>query len=271
MNANQYRNGQTIRETALKDGKPHGVERVWHRNGVLAEETPFEDGQIHGLCRRWAEDGRLLGDFRMEHGSGLVRRWYANGQLATEIQTVGGAMSGRTRNWLRDGTLVAVTYYVDNAPVTREQYETAANGDPGLARYADAEVDPFDHRDTLDFEKMDHAQHVQELLNTARKEDALAWLNSGSARQIGDSADTSTLKELVGDILKAGAAQVVVARIYSDKAGKEFCDHLVVVLPDGTSPRGAIRRACTALVRRTGGVLFPINDIGENHLTLLSA
>jgi hypothetical protein len=269
MNANQYRNGQTIRETAY--GQPRGVERVWHRNGILAEETPFEDGQMHGLCRRWAEDGRLLGEFRMEQGSGLVRRWYGNGRLASEIQTVRGAMTGRARHWLRDGTLFRVAYYLDHAAVTREQYEAATAKDAALTRYADADVDPFDDSKTLDFEKADHAQFVDELLNASRTENASAWLGSGSARQIGDSADIATLKNRVGDILKAGATNVVAVRIYSDKAGKEFCDHLVIVLPEDRSLRGVVREPCCALLKITGGSILPKTYLGERHLVLVSA
>ena len=149
---------------------------------------------------------------------------------------------------------------------------TAALGlSPALAQQGVTDIDPFDHSDTLDFEKTDHAQFVEELLGAARAEDTLVWLNSGSVRQIGDSADTSALKNLVGDILTVGATQVVAARIYSDKAGKEFCDHLVVALPDGTSHRTAVRRAFDVLSQTTGGALLPIHDIGEHHLALLSA
>lgn len=269
MNDNRYRNGQTIRETAYRES--HGVEQVWHRNGVLAEETPFEDGLVHGLCRRWAEDGTLLGEFRMEHGTGLQRRWYGNGRLASEIQTVRGAMTGRTRNWLRDGTLFRVAYYLDNAPVAQEQYEAAAAKDAALARYADADVDPFDDSNALDFEKADHAQYVEELLNSGRTEDALVWLNSSSARQMGDSDDTSALKNKVGDIPKAGATNVVAARIYSDKAGKEYCDHLVIGLPEDTTSRAVVREVCRALLKATGGAILPKADLGELHLVLMSA
>ena len=81
----------------------------------------------------------------------------------------------------------------------------------------------------------------------------------------------ATLKNRVGGLLKAGATNVVAARIYSDKAGKEYCDHLVIGLPEDTTSRAVVREGCRALLKATGGAIQPKADLGERHLALVSA
>ena len=101
-----YRNGQLREEAPLRKGRMHGTVRTWHKNGVLASEEPYRAGLLHGVCRQWDEAGRLLGKFKMVHGTGIQRTWHDNGRMQLEVSTVRGEFSGRNRLWLRDGTLI---------------------------------------------------------------------------------------------------------------------------------------------------------------------
>ncbi|PYJ97163.1 MAG: hypothetical protein DME23_16905, partial [Verrucomicrobia bacterium] len=64
-----YRNGQLREEAPWRKGRMHGTVRTWHKNGVLASEEPHRAGLLHGVCRQWNESGRLLGKYRMVHGT----------------------------------------------------------------------------------------------------------------------------------------------------------------------------------------------------------
>jgi antitoxin component YwqK of YwqJK toxin-antitoxin module len=65
-----YRNGQLRERVPVRNGRRHGVVRVWHKNGVLANEERYQNGLLHGVCRQWNEAGRLLGEYRMDRGTG---------------------------------------------------------------------------------------------------------------------------------------------------------------------------------------------------------
>jgi len=60
----------------LRKGRRHGTVRTWHKNGVLASEEPYRAGLLHGVCRQWDETGKLLGKYRLIHGTGIQRAWH---------------------------------------------------------------------------------------------------------------------------------------------------------------------------------------------------
>ena len=72
----------------MRNGRRHGVVRVWHKNGVLASEECYQNGLLHGVCRQWSLAGRLLGKYRMVHGTGVQRVWHENARLQLEFSTV---------------------------------------------------------------------------------------------------------------------------------------------------------------------------------------
>ena len=71
-----YRNGQLREEVPLRKGRRHGTVRTWHKNGALASEEPYRAGLLHGVCRQWDETGKLLGKYRLIHGTGIQRAWH---------------------------------------------------------------------------------------------------------------------------------------------------------------------------------------------------
>jgi len=244
--------------------------RTWHKNGVLASEEPYQGGLLHGLCRQWDEAGRLLGKYRMVHGTGIQRAWHDNGQLQIEVSTVRGEFCGRNRIWLRDGTLLSERFYVHGRVVTAEEYRRAAAKDRRLPRLR-AKPAKLPARNGP-VQKRIHRNFVAWLLQKPNHLEALRWLrkktNDDTARALGRFKRESDALRFVKGLYHAGGREVVVPDIYSNSAGDQFSDCLLVRLPADVVRREAVRAACTQLRTRRLGAVEPDKDIGETHLYL---
>ena len=270
----RYRNGQVSEEQPQLNGRLHGVLRRWHKNGVLALEQPHEHGLTHGICRQWNEDGKLLGAFKIKHGTGVHRHWHHNGQLQSEVSTVHGELTGRHRSWLPDGTLVLEQYYLNNVAVDRQKYEAGRLKDPCLPRYDDKKMQPVAPASTaLDLHT--HQLFVESLLQKPNQAEATAWLASRKSKKcqtlLGDFKSERKAFALVQRLYAAGAVSVTAVDLYSNGKGDSFCDRLVVELPKDAKRRAAIRQACQSLRSADEGAVSPKSDLGENHLNLLLA
>jgi hypothetical protein len=266
-----YRNGQLQEEQPRLNGRIHGVLRRWHKNGVLALEQPHEHGVPHGVCRQWGEDGKLLGSFKIKHGTGIHRHWHDDGCLQSEVSTVDGALTGRHRSWLPDGTLVFEQHYLNNVPVDRHDYEAARLKDPCLPGYRDKKVQPVAAGPELDLRA--HRLFVERLLQKPNQTDARALLTSRKTRtqrtQLGGFKSDRKPVEFIKRLYAAGAVSVTAVDLYSNDRGESFCDRLVVELPKARSERDAVRNICGALCLKRKASLSPKRDLGETHLCLL--
>jgi hypothetical protein len=265
-----YRNGQLQEEVPLRAGLRHGVARTWHKNGTLASEEPYQNGLPHGVCRQWDETGRLLGSYRMARGTGIQRAWHDNGQLQMEVSTVRGEFCGRNRIWLRDGTLLSERFYLQGRIVGAGEYRHAAATDKTLPRFrgAPAKVPPK-IRST---QKHIYQVFIKSLLEKPRRSEAKAWFqrNGGQtvAHSLGRFKRERDATRFIERLYNAGAAKVVAPDIYSNKAGDQFADCLLVRLPKDRAKRRAVRRICEQLHRRDLGAMKPNADIEETHLYL---
>src|ERR1041385_7240318 len=87
----------TMEKGLNKDGLPHGEYRTWHDNGVIHSETFYVDGKEHGTAKQYDSDGKLIGTYKMDHGTG-VDLWYLTlGVLSEERHYSDGAMEGFER------------------------------------------------------------------------------------------------------------------------------------------------------------------------------
>jgi MORN repeat protein len=270
-----YRSGQLREKVPLRKGRMHGTVRTWHKNGLLASEEPYRAGLLHGVCRQWNEAGKLLGKYRMVHGTGIQRAWHDNGRLQLEISTVHGEFSGRNRIWLRDGTLLSERFYLNGRAVSADMYREAAANDKALPKFRGkpAKVPPNDHAT----ERRIHRLFVGSVLHKRDRSEARRWLQTQNGDQTGRSlgrfkpardAARSETGRFVNELYSAGATAVIVPDIYRDKAGKQYADSLVVRLPRNAAKRKAIRKVCAQLGKRNLGAVEPGKDIGENHLYL---
>jgi hypothetical protein len=266
-----HRNKVAAVEEIFRRQKLHGRRRTWHRNGQLATEEFYFDGLLHGVVRQWNEKGRLLGSFRMEHGTGTQKSWHNNGRLNQEFTTIAGEFCGRSRMWLRDGTLISDHVVLFGHHVTRDEYQRATLKESRLPKLRGwpAKLPPRNRA-------MDkHIQNVfvQGLLSKRNRSEARAWLQAAgkTMRSPGRFKRISDALKFVEELYQAGAVKVIVPDIYQNKKGDQFADNLLVELPKGAAARKAVRKVCEQLRSRRLGAVEPDEDLGEVYLLLSMA
>jgi hypothetical protein len=265
-----YRNGQIYEQVPVRNGRRHGIVRVWHKNGVNASEEPFQNGLLHGVCRHWNEAGRRLGEYRMIHGTGLQRDWHDNGKLRIEVSTIQGEFCGRNRIWLRDGTLLTERFYLHGLAVSAEGYRTAAAKDKTLPRFRGkpAKLTGKNRVKPLHI----HRVFVGSLLEKRNQREARKWLakktGDQTARSLGRFKRENDAAKFVEALYRAGAVEVIAADHYRNKARDQFADCLLVQLPKNAARRKAVRQVCGQVRTRRLGAVQPDKDIGESHLFL---
>jgi len=265
-----YRNGQLREQVPVRNGRRHGVARIWHKNGKRASEEPYENGLLHGVCRHWNEAGRLVGEYRMIHGTGLQRDWHDNGKLQIEVSTVHGEFCGRNRIWLRDGTLLTEQFYLHGLAVSAEAYRAAAAKDKTLPRFRGkpAKLTGKSRVKPLHI----HRVFVDSLLKKRKQCEARKWLakktSDPTARSLGRFKRENDAAKFVEALYQAGAVEVIAPDLYRNKARDQFTDCLLVQLPKNAARRMAVRQVCGQLRTRKLGAVQPDKDIGESHLYL---
>ncbi len=265
-----YRSGQLRERVLLRKGRRHGVVRVWHKNGIRASEERYQNGLLHGVCRQWNESGRLLGKYRMVHGTGIQREWHDNGQLQIEVSTVRGEFSGRNRMWLRDGTLLSERFYLRSQVLSAAAYRVASAKDKSLPRFRGKPAKLPPRNCTTER----HIQNVfvSSLLGKPNRSEARKWLakktSDNTARSLGRFKRESDAAKFVEMFYQAGAVEVIVPDIYGNRAHDQFSDCLLVRLPKNAAKRKAVRKVCAQLRTRKLGAVQPGADIGESHLYL---
>ena len=265
-----YRNGQLREQVPVRNGRRHGVARIWHKNGKRASEEPYENGLLHGVCRHWNEAGRLVGEYRMIHGTGLQRDWHDNGKLQIEVSTVHGEFCGRNRIWLRDGTLLTERFYLHGLAVSAKTYRAAAAKDKTLPRFRGkpAKLTGKNRVKPLHI----HRVFVDSLLKKRKQCEARKWLakntSDPTARSLGRFKRENDAAKFVEALYQAGAVEVIAPDLYRNKARDQFADCLLVQLPKNAARRKAVRQVCGQLRTRRLGAVQPDMDIGESHLYL---
>jgi hypothetical protein len=265
-----YRNGQLRETVSVRRNLRHGVSHTWHKNGCRATEEHYANGLLHGVCRQWSESGRLLGEYRMVHGTGKQREWHDNGKLQIEVSTVQGAFCGRTRIWLRDGSLLSERFYLHGKTVSAEEYRKAAVTDISLREFTGKPGKSLPH--TRATQKRIHKLFVQSLLDKPHGADAREWLakpaGDKTKRLLGRFKRESDAVKFIEALYRDGAVGVITPDIYRNKAGDQFADGLLVKLSKSTPRRKAVRKVCAQLRTRRLGAMEPEKDIGETHLYL---
>jgi hypothetical protein len=254
----------------MRNGRRHGIVRIWHRNGVRASEEPYQNGLLHGVCRHWNEAGRPLGEYRLINGTGIQRGWHDNGKLQIEVSTVGGDFCGRNRIWLRDGTLLTERFYLHGLAVSAETYRAATANGNMLPRFRGkpARLTGKNRVKPLHI----HRVFVDSLLEKHNQREARKWLakktGDQTARSLGRFKRENDAAKFVEALYQAGAVEVIAPDIYRNKARDQFTDSLLVQLPKNTAKRKAVRHVCGQLRTRRLGAVQPDGDIGESHLYL---
>jgi len=265
-----YRNGQLRERVPVRNGRRHGVVRVWHKNGKRASEEPFQNGLLHGVCRHWNEAGRRLGEYLIVHGTGVQREWHGNGKRQMEVWTVRGDFCGRNRIWLRDGTLLAERFYLHGLAVSAEAYRAAAAKDKTLPKFRGKPAKWTGKHRVKPLHI--HRVFVDSLLEKRNQREARKWLakqtGDKTARSLGRFKRETQAAKFVEELYQAGAVGVIAPDIYRNKARDQFADCLLVQVPKSVANRKAVRKVCAQLRTRKLGAVQPDSDIGESHLFL---
>jgi antitoxin component YwqK of YwqJK toxin-antitoxin module len=161
-----YALGAVEAERILRDGQPHGPMVEWHENGQAAWVATYVNGLEHGTAWQWAADGTLVGEYHLDHGTGLdlwwtegsegrwalsearyVQRgarhgfeWLLNDDQASvfsEGHYWAGQPHGILREWNAAGRLRRgfPQYWVNGLRVMKRQYLRAVEADATLPRW----------------------------------------------------------------------------------------------------------------------------------------
>lgn len=180
--------GRLILETPLRDGRKHGREITWDDDGVLELVEPYADGKIHGTAKQYDRRGRVVGTYKMVHGTGqdiwrtqsVGGAWYVSESHSNrdglldgfvwwlnqdqrsvheEQHWAHGRRHGVEREWNGAGKLRRgfPKYWISDRQVHRRQYLAAASKDPALP--------PFRVKDNSP--RRDFAPKIRRLLTTS--------------------------------------------------------------------------------------------------------
>jgi len=59
-----------VKETPIKNGKKRGIEYSFYDSGQVELTEPYFEGKMHGTAYQYSEAGKLMGTYKMEHGTG---------------------------------------------------------------------------------------------------------------------------------------------------------------------------------------------------------
>ena len=90
-------------EAGWRNGRLHGPFLAFHENGVVRWATHYVAGREHGVSRQFDENGKLIGTYKMNHGTGVDLYFYNSGKLSEERYIVNGERDGFERWWNEDG------------------------------------------------------------------------------------------------------------------------------------------------------------------------
>lgn len=95
--------GVVTGEGEFRDGKRHGPWTYRHPSGKPWKQGEYVDGRMHGAWRQYDAEGKLLGEFRLERGTGVEVMWWENGHKRQEIARKDGLAEGKTTWYFETG------------------------------------------------------------------------------------------------------------------------------------------------------------------------
>jgi len=166
-----HETGEVETDHTIKNGRKDGLEWRFDEPGVLVSVIPYRNGNEHGTAKQYDDNGKLIGTYRMIHGTGIdlwratsfvdgpivlseVRfmksgnphgfEWWINDDQSSvyhERHWRDGCLHGIDRRWNAKGRLRRgyPKYYVDDRKVTKRQYLRATERDRTLPRWRESD------------------------------------------------------------------------------------------------------------------------------------
>jgi antitoxin component YwqK of YwqJK toxin-antitoxin module len=170
-----HESGEVEFDYSIQNGLRDGLEWRFDLPGVLVSLIPYRNGREHGTAKQYDDNGKLIGTYRMVHGTGIDLwrstnfddgsiilsevhylkegtphgfEWWINDDQSSvyeEKHWRNGCLHGIERQWNSNGKLRHgyPKYYVDDQKVTKRQYIRAAERDPTLPRWRKSENFPL--------------------------------------------------------------------------------------------------------------------------------
>ena len=169
-------NGYLCQEIPLKDGQRHGVVYRWSFDGTLESAEPYNEGLAHGVAKQWSPSGKLMGSYKMKHGTGIDLWWHSidgtgeapfylsevhymrhgtshgytwwlnEDQTSVHIERhfLDGVQHGIFREWNEQGRICRgfPQYFVNGTKLSKRQYIRASILDESLPRFCENGNDP---------------------------------------------------------------------------------------------------------------------------------
>jgi len=264
-----YPNQQLRWEGYFERGRPVGSNREWNEKGVLIRECFFDDhGLQHGPARQWAKDGKLLGEYHMDHGTGVIKQWSETGALTGEITVIRGQFCGRLRCLLESGKTLAQEFYIRGKKVTKKKYDEACQNDPALPRYKDDEgktqvrlpSTKYRKRKTAisENERKLHDDLIAKFRSQPNQAEARKWLADDEECNIGELMPEES-REMIEEGYRAGAVKIVAVGLQDQST-----NYLIVELPAKDVKRRRIFEWSNRLAQDSG--FDPDDDWGQSEL-----
>lgn len=102
-------------ETAYKDGKADGIEKIYYEDGSLQAKIPYKNGKKDGTKEEYYEDGTLQAriSYKNDKPYGTEEKYHKNGNLKERIPYENGKINGILKNYDENGKLWLETQYKD--------------------------------------------------------------------------------------------------------------------------------------------------------------
>jgi len=110
-----FANGSLKSNATYREGKQHGIEKVWYENGQLSSIRFYENGKKVATHKGWWENGseRFVYHFVDGEHHGENTQWYLSGQIFQQRQYEHGKEVGAQKAWRENGKLYVNYVVVD--------------------------------------------------------------------------------------------------------------------------------------------------------------
>jgi hypothetical protein len=105
--------GKLVIETPLENGRAHGSAIQWNEDGKLELVEPYSEGKVHGTARQYSRGGRVVGTYKLVHGTGLdVWRVEFGGRVyVSEIHSLRDGLPDGPELWFNFGARVPTLWH----------------------------------------------------------------------------------------------------------------------------------------------------------------
>lgn len=97
--------GRLHKELSYKDGKLHGLSKIYHPNGKLYLETEWANDKRHGLTKQYFQSGILYSETYYDSGkiTGTLKRYHKDGKLRAEMRYKDGEECAGLKEYILSG------------------------------------------------------------------------------------------------------------------------------------------------------------------------